>query len=452
MLDSHPLAKECSPWENPESRNPRINPSAVGVLGLSIQPVTSLDHKFKLVVQEGLDRGFTMKVLIVGAGIAGPTLAYWLNKAGNDVAIIEHAPQLRGGGYLIDFWGAGFDVAEKMGIVPELRRRGYVMTEARAVDRDGRRMASFKPEAIMESRERYLSLARSDLSAVIHEKLGGAVELILGDTVARLDDDGDRVKATFESGTTGTYDLVIGADGLHSRVRRLAFGPEEGFERYLGMVVAAFEAQGYPQRDELVAMMYADVGFQAVRVSLRDDRTLFLFSVRHDGDVPADRSAQESLLRAKLSGKGWEVPAMLKLMAKAKDFYFDSVSQIRMPSWTTGRIGLVGDAAACPSFLAGQGSALAMVGAYTLGAELASGGDHREAFARYEGRLSPLLHSKQDAAVGLGLAFAPKNKLQLFERNTVMRMMGLPKVAGLVMGRSFHDAVELPPFPTTSAG
>lgn len=390
-----------------------------------------------------------MKVLIVGAGIAGPTLAFWLNKAGHHVTIVEHAQELRSGGYLIDFWGAGFEVAEKMGIVPKLRERGYVMTEARAVNREGRKVASFKPDAIMESVETYLSLARSDLSAVIYEALGGAAELILGDTVAELADDGDRVRVTFESGRTGDFDLVVGADGLHSKVRQLAFGPDQGFERYLGMVVAAFETTGYPQRDELVAMMYADVGFQAVRLSLRDDKTLFLFSVRHEGEVPADRAAQEELLRATLAAKGWEVPCMLDLMGKAKDFYFDSVSQIRMPSWTTGRVALVGDAAACPSFLAGQGSALAMVEAYTLGVELASAGDHRDAFARYQARLAPLLRSKQDAAVGLGLAFAPKNRLQLFERNTVMRLMGLPKIADLVMGRSFHDAVELPLFPAS---
>ncbi len=390
-----------------------------------------------------------MKVLIVGAGIAGPTVAFWLNKAGHAVTLVEHAPELRRGGYLIDFWGAGFEVAEKMGIVPELRRRGYVMTEARAVNREGRKVASFKPEAIIESMERYLSLARSDLSAVIHEALGGAVELILGETVQELTDDGERVRVTFQGGSARDFDLVIGADGLHSRVRRLAFGPDGQFEKYLGMVVAAFETEHYPQRDELVAMMYADVGFQALRLTLREDATLFLFTLRHDGDVPTDRPAQESLLRAKLGGKGWEVPAMLDLMAQAKDFYFDAVSQIRMPSWTTGRVALVGDAAACPSFLAGQGSALAMVEAYTLATELAATGDHRVAFARYQQRLAPLLHSKQDAAQKLGLAFAPKNGRQLFARNMVMRMMGLPKVADIVMGRSFHDAVELPPFPET---
>lgn len=206
-----------------------------------------------------------MKVLIVGAGIAGPTLAYRLQKSGHEVTIVEHAPELRSGGYLVDFWGAGFNVAEKMGIVPELRRRGYVMTEARAVNRDGRKVASFKPEAIMESEERYLSLARSDLSAVIYGAIG-SVELILGDTVGALEDDGNRVRVSFDGGTNRDFDLVVGADGLHSRVRRVAFGPDDRFEKYLGMVVAAFEAERYPHRNELVAMMYADVGFQAVRL------------------------------------------------------------------------------------------------------------------------------------------------------------------------------------------
>lgn len=388
-----------------------------------------------------------MKVLIVGAGIAGPTLAFWLHEAGHEVALIEHAPELRTGGYLIDFWGAGFDVAERMGIVPELRARGYVFTEARAVDRNGRKIASFDPSAVMESNERYVSIPRTDLASVIYDTLDGQVELILADTVRELDDDGARVRVTFESRSTRDFDLVIGADGLHSRVRKLAFGPDEQYEKYLGMVVAAFDAEGYPIRDELIAMMYADVGFQAIRLSFRGDATLFLFSLRHDGEVPTERAGQEALLRAKLAGKGWEVPDMLDLMTQAKNFYFDSVSQIQMPSWSSGRIALVGDSGACPSFLAGQGSALAMVEAYVLAAELARTDDYGQAFARYEERLAPLIRSKQQAAQGLGLAFAPKNTFQLFVRNTIMKMMGLPKVADIALGRSFHDRVELPPFP-----
>ncbi len=389
-----------------------------------------------------------MRVLIVGAGIAGPTLAYWLLQAGHQPTLVERAAQLRRGGYLVDFWGAGFDVAERMGIVPELRRRGYVMTEARAVDRDGRRIASINPSAIMESNERYVSIARSDLASAIYDALDGAAELILDDTVRALDDDGDRVRVAFESGQARDFDLVVGADGLHSQVRRLVFGPDEQFERYQDMVVSVFDVPGYRPRDELVAMMHAEVGFQAVRVSLRDDITMVIFTVRHDGAVPLGSAAdQQALLRERLSGAGWETPALLEAMPRAKAFYFDAVSQIEMPSWTRGRVALVGDAAACPSLLAGQGSALAMVEAYVLAAELSrSEGGHEQAFNRYQARLAPFLQSKQAAARRLGVAFAPRNGLQLVFRDTVMRLMGLPMVTDLAMGGSFHDAIELPAF------
>lgn len=388
--------------------------------------------------------------LIVGAGIAGPTLAYWLERAGYAPTLVERAPELRRGGYLVDFWGAGFDVADRMGIAPEVLRRGLRLAELRQVDDAGRVISAFDPELFVRGTSgRYVSIARSELATTIYDALDGRVETIFGDTVRALDDDGDRVRVTFDGGTARDFDLVIGADGLHSQVRRLVFGPQERFEKTLGITVAAFEIEGYRPRDELVAVMYTQVGYQVTRVSLRDDVTMFLFTFLDDGAVAnQDAAGQRAALRARLAGAKWEIPAILERMDDAKTFYCDRVSQIEMPSWTRGRVALVGDAAACPSLLAGQGSALAMVEAYVLAAELAKArGNHAEAFARYERTLMPFLRSKQKAAVRLAPAFAPAGRMQLFIRNSVVRLFNLPLVAKLAMGNSLRDAIELPSPP-----
>lgn len=392
-----------------------------------------------------------MNILIVGAGIAGPTLAYWLLRAGHTPTLVERAPELRRGGYLIDFWGAGFDVADKMGIVPEMMSKGYRIGEVRQVDDDGKRITSFDPEIFVRGTGgRYVSIARSDLASIVYGALNGRVETIFGESVRALDDDGARVRATFSGGTTRDFDLVVGADGLHSRVRRLAFGPDEQFETHLGIKVAAFDVTGYPARDDLAVVMYTGVGFQVTRLAMRDDLTMFLFTFRDDEDVPDDVEAQQATLRSRLAGAGWETPAILESMPRAKTFYFDRVSQIRMPRWSAGRTVLLGDAAACVSLLAGQGAALAMIEAYVLSAALArANGDHVEAFAEYERDLAPFVLSKQNAAIRLGAAFAPKNGLQLLLRNSVMRLLGVPFVAELAMGRSLRDAIELPALPGT---
>jgi 2-polyprenyl-6-methoxyphenol hydroxylase-like FAD-dependent oxidoreductase len=289
---------------------------------------------------------------------------------------------------------------------------------------------------------------RSDLAAIIYGALGGRVETIFDDTVRALDDDGARVHVTFERGAARDFDLVVGADGLHSRVRQLAFGPEASFETFLGITVAAFDLDGYCPRDELVYVMHTELGRQISRFAMRDDRTMFLFTFRDDGRAATDGlEAQQAALRAGMEGAGWETQAILEHLPDATTFYFDRVSQIRMPAWTRGRVALVGDAAACPSLLAGQGSALAMVEAYVLAAELAAAADHREAFARYERRLMPFVLSKQKAAVKLAGAFAPKSRWQLFVVKAVTRVIGLPLIARLAVGTSLRDAVELPPPP-----
>jgi 2-polyprenyl-6-methoxyphenol hydroxylase-like FAD-dependent oxidoreductase len=389
-----------------------------------------------------------MKVLIVGAGIAGPTLAYWLQREGHDVTLVERAPEPRQGGYVVDFWGTGFEVAERMGMVPRLLRDGYRFREMREVSDRGRRISSLDAARLIEGTDgRYVSIARTDLAAAILDAVGDRVERIFGDTVERLDDDGDRVHVSFAGGASRDVDLVFGADGLHSRVRNLVFGAEPEFARDLGIAVAAFDIRGYRPRDELVAVTRTQVGAQTLRIALRDDMTMFCFIFRHDGDVPVDdRAAQQELVRDRMGRLGWEVPRILELMPTARTFYLDKASQIRMPSWSRGRVALVGDAAASPSLLAGQGSALAMVEAYVLARALREAGDdHAAAFAAYEHRLAGVVRTKQDAAIGLGAAFAPRNRTQLVLRDALVGMMGIPFVANLVIGRSLRDPIELPP-------
>lgn len=391
-----------------------------------------------------------MKVLIVGAGVAGSTLAYWLRRGGHEPTLVERAPQPRAGGYLIDFWGAGYQVAERMGIVPHLENVGYRIREVREVSDTGRMIARLDPQRLVDSVDgRYISIARSDLAQTLFDALGGEVETIFGDSIRSLDDDGRRVAVEFEHAAAREFDLVIGADGLHSRTRGLAFEPDDVTERSLGIVVAVFDVAGYRPRDERVAVTHTEVGLQSLRLALRDGATMFCFTFRSDEQVPQDDvPAQQELLRRRLRGVGWEVPDIVERMPDARTFYMDAVSQIRMPTWSRGRVALVGDAAASPSLLAGQGSALAVVEAYTLAAELhRSGGDHGAAFAAYQRRLGPFVRRKQDAALRLGVAFAPRNRGELLLRNTLMRAMSLPLVADLAMGRSLRDPVELPPPP-----
>lgn len=393
-----------------------------------------------------------MKVLIVGAGIAGPALAYWLRRSGHEPVLLEAAPQLRRGGYLVDFWGAGFEVADRMGIADRVQEAGYRMREVREVDARGRRILSLDPDKLIaRNGARYVSVGRSDLSRIIVDALPDDVEQLYGDTVAELSDAGDHVDVRLAHGGERRFDLVVGADGLHSAVRRLTFGPESGFERRLGIAVAVFDVTGYRPRDELVAVSRTQVGGQALRLSLDDDESMFLFTFRNEAPIPLDDvEAQKALLLDRLGALGmlgWEVPAMLETLPQARTFYFDSASQIRMPSWSRGRIALVGDAAAAPSLLAGQGTALAMIEAYVLASELHSaGGDHTAAFAAYERRLGAFIRAKQDGATRLGGAFAPASRAGLRFRNTVMRLMTMNWVTDLAVGRSLRDRIELPDF------
>ncbi len=301
--------------------------------------------------------------------------------------------------------GAGFDVAERMGLVPEILRRGYKVNELREVDRSGKRVGGFSIDVLDRlTQGRYSSLPRGELAACLYRALGTSIETIFGDGIARLDAAMSQISVEFHNSSSRSFDLVIGADGLHSQVRRLVFGNDARFERFLHMKVAAFSVEKYRPRDELVYLIHRQVGQQIGRFSMRDDRTMFLFVFADDDPaIPTDVSAQKAILRERFSESGWECAGILDALECSADWYMDRVSQVRLDRWQQGRVALVGDAAFCVSLLGGQGCALAMLAAYILAGELKhAGGDHEAAFGRYEHRLRDFLSSKQEAALAVG--------------------------------------------------
>ena len=251
----------------------------------------------------------------------------------------------------------------------------------------------------------------------------------------------EAVQVQFKHAGERRFDLVIGADGLHSNIRKLAFGPQHRFEKQLGYAVAAFEVRGYRPRDEDVYLMYGHPGRMLGRFTLHDDRTLFLF-VFADGRrfVCRRRSNQQkAMLRERYRDGKWECPRILDELDRTNELYFDRVSQIRMPNWSQGRVALAGDAAFCVSLLAGQGSALAMISAYVLAGELAAaGGRHQEAFRRYEARLRAYIDAKQRGAERFAGAFAPKTRWGLGFRNLVIRAFAIPGTGEACHWRRHH--------------
>ncbi len=383
-----------------------------------------------------------MNVLISGVGIAGPTLAFWLRKYGFAPTLVESAPTLRTSGYVIDFWGLGYDIAEKMELLPDITRVGYHMQELRIVDDGGRRLSGFGVQVFRElTGGRYITLGRSDLSKLIYDRISGSCEIIFGDSITGLREADGEVHVEFEHGGERRFDLVIGADGLHSRVRKLVFGPQDRFEKDLGYRVAAFETSGYRPRDELVYIVHGAPGRQVSRFTLHDDRTLFLFIFTAGGQPEAHGIAvQKTILHKAFESDGWELPGILAALDTCDDLYFDRVSQIRMDAWSHGRVALVGDAAFCVSLLAGQGSALAMTAAYVLAGELAASHDvPQEAFRRYEDRLRHFIHAKQQAAERFAAAFVPRTRLGVFFRNQVIKTFRVPAIARIVIGRDIRD-------------
>jgi 2-polyprenyl-6-methoxyphenol hydroxylase-like FAD-dependent oxidoreductase len=398
--------------------------------------------------------GARRSILISGLGIAGATLGWWLAEYGFDVTVVERAPAPRQGGYMIDFWGLGYDVAERMGVVDRLRSCGYVIDELRLMRANGDRLATIGARAVRTALgERFFSIMRGDLAGGLYRQVRNRVSILFDDTIRSIQIWDGGVDVVFAHARDETFDIVVGADGAHSPTRWQVYPSR--CEHALGLWTASFSARGYPHRDAGAYVTFTEVGRQVARYALRDNRTAF-FMVFRETDAPPGApptaAALAALLRTKY-GSAWECPAILAALECAEDPYFDVVSQVHAPRWSKGRVALVGDAAYCPSLLAGEGASLAMAGAYILAGELdLCGGDHAVAFERYEQRLRPLIERKQKSARGLAGWFVPRTTPGLLARNAMTRLAAFPGVAPLLLGDTLDSRLEWPTYRSQNLG
>ena len=359
----------------------------------------------------------TKNVLISGASVAGPAAAYWFRRFGYNPTVVERAPELRDSGNAVDFRGpAHLTVLRRMGLLDEIRERQTVPKKWIFVDGRGRQKASLPPDFAGGEVE----IRRGDLSRVLYEATRDTTEYIFGDHITSLTETAGGMDVTFNNGVARTFDLVIGADGMHSGVRVLAFGDEDRFSRFMGAYFASFDPGRLEREGEL--RVYNEPG-RFVSAGL-----LVFRAGRLDYDRQ-DVTQQKRLVADAYAGAGWDTGEIIQAMREAPDFYMDSISQIRMEKFTHGRVALLGDAGHGAT-IGGMGTGLGIVGSYVLAGELAAaGGDYRVAFPRYQELMKPYAWGAMGDA---GKFLAPKGKRAIMLRNQMVRLMSRRPVIKLI--------------------
>ena len=340
------------------------------------------------------------RVLVAGASIAGPALAHWLHRRGAEVTVVERAPGLRPGGQAVDARGVAKDVIRRMGLDAAVRAACTDTAGAYTVDADGNVLETFRADD--HGGDGYITeieILRGDLSQVLYDDTRDGVEYVFGDRIAELTQDAAGVDVSFAGGDRRRFDLVIGADGLHSSLRAMVFGPREQFVRHLGLVLAYYSVPNEFGLDRWL-IDYQEAGRSAGLRPIHDaTRAIAMFSFPSpDFDIDyRDVEAQKRLLREQMAGFGWLTSGILAHLDDTPDFYLDQVAQVVMDRWSSGRVGLLGDAAFSSSPMSGGGTGLALVGAYLLAGELAAAGwDPQAGFAAYEGRMRPFVEANQE--------------------------------------------------------
>jgi len=394
-------------------------------------------------------------VLISGAGIAGPALAFWLNKSGYRVTIVELADDIRPGGQTVDLRGAGGDVVERMGLIDKMRARSLDQRGVAWIKSDGHRRAempvtAFNGNGLVSK----LEILRGDLVDVLYQETKDQAEYRFHAGITELTQSDDAVEATLTDGTKLSVDLVVGCDGPHSTVRRLVFGPEEQFVQPLGGYNAWFTAPDSVGLDGWY-LMYQAPGLNASMRPSHDPALAKAGLAFRSQPVAYDRrnaDEQQALLTRHFAGAGWQCDALLSAAAESDDFYFDSFLQVHMPTISQGRVTLAGDAGYCASPLSGMGTSLALVGAYVLAGELGPAGAFdangiQAALQRYESVMRPYIDRCQDLPNGID-GYLPKSDTDIAVTAQVMKWMQRWPFRSLAEKKWFTtaDAIELPDY------
>jgi len=332
-----------------------------------------------------------VRILISGASISGPVSAYWLTRYGFAVTVVERAPQLRKtGGHAVDLFRPAMEISEKMGVLPQIEALATGTTRLTMYRQGARRPAHVDITKVTGiASDRHVEIMRDDLSEVYYSASRDNVEYLFGDSITSISPDGN---VTFEHAAPRTFDVIIGADGLHSNVRRLVFGADAGHTRFLGGYLAVQSVPKALARDgEMV--VHLDAGRLAGMYTaqpLEDARGLFMFRSQAELQYDyRDTLRQKDLIREAFTGMHPQVDSWLGELDRTPSFYFDSITQLQLDSWSRGRVTLVGDAGYCPGPAVGGSTSIAVLGAYILAGELAqANGDHARAFAAYEQQMT----------------------------------------------------------------
>ncbi len=390
------------------------------------------------------------RILVTGASIAGPALAYWLSRQGMDVTVVERAPAFRDGGQTIDVRGAGRVVIQRMGLEDLIRANTTQEQGIAFVDQDNRTQAFLGVDAFDgEGPIAELEILRGELAKLLIQHSQDRVTYRFGDSVAAMEDDGEQVHVRFEQGAEQVYDLVIVAEGIGSTTRNQVFGNEVQ-RRPLNLYTAYFTVPRQPS-DGQVMRWHNIPGGRCVCLrpdNLGTTRAFLSFQQAPCGYEKLAQDEQKSLLRQIFADAGWETPRVLAALEDATDLYLDAVGQVKMPRWSKGRIALVGDAAYCASPISGMGTSLGLCGAYVLAGELGRHADHIQAFSAYEKRMRPFVAQAQSVPGFAPRLASPHSRLGIALGHAVLRLASAPgfkRLFGKILSPK-ADAIELPEY------